>query len=70
MKVVLVWKFAIGASSHPARGAWIEMRWADNMVRRAGSHPARGAWIEISIPMPKVTPCRSHPARGAWIEIP
>ena len=35
-------------ASHPARGAWIEMRaLLDFLPRRAVSHPARGAWIEI-----------------------
>ena len=33
--------------SHPARGAWIEMRICTYKCRKCGSHPARGAWIEI-----------------------
>ena len=39
--------FAFGTSSHPARGAWIEMKnnLPDNI--KPESHPARGAWIEI-----------------------
>ena len=37
------------SSSHPARGAWIEMAIrAPARTGSAGSHPARGAWIEIS----------------------
>ena len=35
-------------ASHPARGAWIEMKkhpkYAQPLTK---SHPARGAWIEI-----------------------
>ena len=36
-------------TSHPARGAWIEMFWfsGEREVNRR-SHPARGAWIEIT----------------------
>ena len=35
-------------SSHPARGAWIEMLMTSAFPRTVyESHPARGAWIEI-----------------------
>ena len=58
-------------TSHPARGAWIEIMCAASIFYPLiTSHPARGAWIEImcaaSIFYPLIT---SHPARGAWIEI-
>ena len=33
--------------SHPARGAWIEMKYVRPAFDRLASHPARGAWIEI-----------------------
>ena len=34
--------------SHPARGAWIEIRSAADAVTGVSlSHPARGAWIEM-----------------------
>ena len=35
-------------ASHPARGAWIEIRPRCGRSQRGGSHPARGAWIEIT----------------------
>ena len=38
-----------GLLSHPARGAWIEIRCPVRSARTGGSHPARGAWIEISM---------------------
>ena len=34
-------------TSHPARGAWIEIEAACKSVFCVGSHPARGAWIEM-----------------------
>ena len=37
----------INNRSHPARGAWIEMRIQAKPRRSEESHPARGAWIEI-----------------------
>ena len=56
-------------TSHPARGAWIEIAPAWEVVRRVESHPARGAWIEM-LPLLSLPPMMtSHPARGAWIEI-
>ena len=35
--------------SHPARGAWIEIRPSEEDGNKTGSHPARGAWIEIPV---------------------
>ena len=36
--------------SHPARGAWIEIVWYEDMSESAEkSHPARGAWIETTL---------------------
>ncbi len=34
-------------SSHPSRGAWIEMRYMSRVTCFESSHPSRGAWIEI-----------------------
>ena len=34
-------------TSHPARGAWIEIQFPVKTFFRKSSHPARGAWIEI-----------------------
>ena len=68
-------KFVAGALlialglSHPARGAWIEMRDAGGITSADWSHPARGAWIEINTPRGAAPHTESHPARGAWIEI-
>ena len=47
--------------SHPARGAWIEMRGVDGAADKEVdmSHPARGAWIEI--------PARYLPARSTRV---
>ena len=36
-------------SSHPARGAWIEIPLFVSAHDVIASHPARGAWIEISL---------------------
>ena len=37
-----------GRGSHPARGAWIEIKCLSNREGQVTtSHPARGAWIEI-----------------------
>ena len=41
--------------SHPAWGAWIEVRNGPALYGKTKSHPAWGAWIEvyiISIPWP------------------
>ena len=35
--------------SHPARGAWIEIRSFSFLSNSVLSHPARGAWIEIEM---------------------
>ena len=35
------------ATSHPAWGAWIEMRQVHQLRLQLPSHPAWGAWIEI-----------------------
>ena len=57
------------ARSHPARGAWIEIRDHHRPAGPEWSHPARGAWIEMQkIKLPTGSG-KSHPARGAWIEI-
>ena len=60
-----------GKTSHPARGAWIEIqRYCLQFLRYFRSHPARGAWIEISSAwLAMLLISASHPARGAWIEI-
>ena len=36
-----------GGKSHLARGAWIEIIYAQGVKAAAPSHLARGAWIEI-----------------------
>ena len=56
-------------SSHPARGAWIEITCAFRSRDIVWSHPARGAWIEIEAGRWSAPRRSSHPARGAWIEI-
>ena len=57
-------------ASHPARGAWIEIRTKRLEVQAARrSHPARGAWIEILPVIEAPWDGASHPARGAWIEM-
>ena len=56
--------------SHPARGAWIEIRGSRApLLGSVQSHPARGAWIEILSRRLDGLYGMSHPARGAWIEI-
>ena len=49
MKLSTVVAFASQITSHPARGAWIEIRLKEYGIWNMRSHPARGAWIEISI---------------------
>ena len=34
-------------TSHPVRGAWIEISTSSGIMRFFRSHPVRGAWIEI-----------------------
>ena len=45
------WHCGINSSayptSHPVRGAWIEMLKKQKAEHEARSHPVRGAWIEI-----------------------
>ena len=41
-------RVVVQAASHPARGAWIEIKRVANFpYKELRSHPARGAWIEI-----------------------
>ena len=56
-------------TSHPARGAWIEITHKIAFTMQIRSHPARGAWIEIVAHAVLSCMPQSHPARGAWIEI-
>ena len=56
-------------TSHPTRGAWIEI---NNIAvlfgLRVWSHPTRGAWIEMHNGLVRgVRVLWSHPTRGAWI---
>ena len=58
-------------TSHPVRGAWIEIINVHSLLDIEQSHPVRGAWIEINYrPAPQAAAGASHPVRGAWIEIP
>ena len=50
--------------SHPARGAWIEMRWRSYTKRARKSHPARGAWIEIDLIVSSAFCDRVAPRKG------
>ena len=55
------------ATSHPARGAWIEISFLVTTTPSPVSHPARGAWIEIAIIRHTIrcTSCRTpHGVRG------
>ena len=56
-------------TSHPVRGAWIEMSPAPKWTVMKRSHPVRGAWIEISPRWQIKNQDWSHPVRGAWIEM-
>ena len=47
MKYGLVILLLHKSSSHPTRGAWIEMSSLRLGVTLGWSHPTRGAWIEI-----------------------
>ena len=40
---------AVDTTSHPTRGAWIEIFHPAGYVSGAQSHPSRGAWIEIAM---------------------
>ena len=69
LKYVLSAAVFIVDLSLPARGAWIEICWAEHHAQCRTSLPARGAWIEIGRWRCKRRAGRSLPARGAWIEI-
>ena len=69
MKFDAVLNRLLDNSSHPARGAWIEIVKYMPAPPFPASHPARGAWIEIRTPNCCTMRPLSHPARGAWIEI-
>ncbi len=58
------------SSSHPTRGAWIEMAIdPSGGTPSSSSHPTRGAWIEMAQKRFIDYAAKSHPTRGAWIEI-
>ena len=70
LKLCRRWSKTVRPSSHPSRGAWIEIRKRTCIgVRRCRSHPSRGAWIEIARMRLSTLLVMSHPSRGAWIEI-
>ena len=54
----------IAAQSHPAWGAWIEMRVVGRTAQILSSHPAWGAWIEINRAASKCYFCRVAPRMG------
>ena len=56
-------------TSHPVRGAWIEMSVYAYFLAPKVSHPVRGAWIEMFDSVSVYGGLWSHPVRGAWIEI-
>ena len=50
MKLRLPYAHHSDAASHPARGAWIEIKNRTTCLEFSlVSHPARGAWIEMAI---------------------
>ena len=56
--------------SHPARGAWIEMRRSLTDGGKSNGrtpHGVRGLKSDGTVDLVLTDP--SHPARGAWIEI-
>ena len=60
----------ICSTSHPARGAWIEMQLLPVIYLSPASRPAWGAWIEIATcQRMEKEDVQSRPAWGAWIEI-
>ena len=61
--------YSTASSSHPVRGAWIEIISLLLVLKLSKSHPVRGAWIEITRHLSSVWRVMSHPVRGAWIEI-
>ena len=70
MKFPRVRPWRVYTSSHPSRGAWIEIFGWGCCRRCLWSHPSRGAWIEITLlGCGSSMVVWSHPSRGAWIEI-
>ena len=61
---------SVTGTSHPARGAWIEINYPPTKNARNYSRTPQGV---RGLKSRSRTPCRgireSHPARGAWIEI-
>ena len=58
------------AQSHPARGAWIEMPFADFGKAAAGGRTPQGVrGLKSKRRRLQEAKLQSHPARGAWIEI-
>ena len=70
LKFPRVRPWRVYTSSHPSRGAWIEIFGWGCCRRCLWSHPSRGAWIEITLlGCGSSMVVWSHPSRGAWIEI-
>ena len=56
--------------SHPARGAWIEIRQKRRRYRHDKSRTPQGVrGLKLMVADSRETRKESHPARGAWIEI-
>ncbi len=56
--------------SQPIRAAWIEILWAQIVIKKAvQSQPIRAAWIEILLRLHHRSFLSSQPIRAAWIEI-
>ncbi len=53
-----------GWASHPARGAWIEIKYGVYGQIGAESHPARGAWIEMALTTQTTTFTVVAPRKG------
>ena len=51
-------------SSHPVRGAWIEIKGGQSAQTTPPSHPVRGAWIEMPALRPLLTSRRVAPRKG------
>ena len=61
MKLIYRRKHIVRWPSHPARGAWIEIKGRMRQACPAArSHPARGAWIEIRLG--KAAECKKNVA--------
>ena len=57
-------------SSHPARGAWIEIvKLMERTIDQKCRTPQGVRGLKSVRLLPGGAPARSHPARGAWIEI-